>query len=718
VAEFLAPRSLLLVMDNCEHLLAAAASLADTLLRSAPQLTILTTSREPLRVAGEVVFRVPSLDIPGPEQGIDARDLMSYEAVRLFVERAEAAAPGFSLDRANAVDVARICLRLDGLPLALELAAGRMGALGPAAISERLDDRFRVLRSVSHAAPTRQHTLAATLQWSHDLLEADERTLFRRLAVFTGGFDLEAVEDVCAGGPLDRAGIADLLARIVEKSIVTADEDTSRERRYRLLETVRLYARERLDEAGESDETAARHARWAIALAEVRRTSPRLDRDAANLRTALDTLLRRAPRDALHLCTVLLPFWMRRIDLQEARRRFDEALAAAPERTPLAAQALLAAAAIDYRSGALRRARARIEGSYAIACELGDAEAQWRALQLLGELGIAADTADAAEYWVERALDLARREGFAAAEAVCVYSLGVVHWIRGDLVTSEAFVAESLDLFGPLAGSSERIPSPVNIAEIRMSQPAGRTGLRVVFEDSLQPFSEISCDAAITSVLASRAALVRTRGDFVRARTLLDETFARTIELGDESGRASVLIRLAYLELAEGCPEAARRALAQALELRRAQIDRRGVGLVLAGLGLIETTVGDYRSAERHLAEAHDIFRRAGDRWGLASTLWRTADLAIARGRLEHAEAALLEARAILKDTGRHRWVANTLAGLAEVAVLRGDVSRAVELLIEARDGYASRDDALGVEDIEESLRAFAGRTLSSAQPC
>ena len=206
IVEFLASRSLLLVVDNCEHLLAATAGLGDTLLRSAPQLTILATSREPLRVPGEVVFRVPSLDIPDPEQALEPRQLLRYEAVRLFVERAEAADPGFALDDENAVDVARICSRLDGLPLALELAAGRLGALGPAAIAERLDDRFRVLRTESDASPTRQHTLTATLQWSHDLLERDERTLFRRLAVFAGGFELGAVEGVCAGGELDGSG--------------------------------------------------------------------------------------------------------------------------------------------------------------------------------------------------------------------------------------------------------------------------------------------------------------------------------------------------------------------------------------------------------------------------------------------------------------------------------------------------------------------------------
>ncbi len=709
IVEFLASRSLLLVVDNCEHLLAAAAGLGDTLLRSAPQLTILATSREPLRVPGEVVFRVPSLDIPDPEQALEPRQLLRYEAVRLFVERAQAADPGFALDDENAVDVARICSRLDGLPLALELAAGRLGALGPAAIAERLDDRFRVLRTGSNASPTRQHTLTATLQWSHDLLGRDERTLFRRLGVFAGGFELGAVEGVCGGGELDGSGIADVLARIVEKSLVAVDEGSSRERRYRVLETVRLYARERLQEAGETAALAERHARWALTMAEQERGSPRLDRDAANLRAALDTMLERLPGDALRFCVALWPFWLRRIDLHEAQRHFDEALAATSERTALRAQALLAAAAIDLRSGALARALAHGEESYAVASEVGDARAEWRALQFLGECGVASDAGDVAMPWLERALELARREGFTAAEAICVYSLGVAHWILGNLARAEELVARSIELFGPLGGSSERIPSPVNIAEIRTSQPDDRQGLRV-FEDTMQPFVEISCDAAVSYVLASQAAIVRGRGDLARARALLDESAARFKDSGDEAGNAAVLVRRAYLELAEGALPAAREALEEALELRRGQRDRRGLGLVLAGLGLIDTTAGDYRSAERRLAEARDIIRRAGDRWGLASTLWRTADLALARGSLDAAEAALMEARVVLGATQRERWIANTLAGLAEIAVLRGDEQRAVGLLADARDRYAARHDALGVADVEERLRGLERR--------
>jgi predicted ATPase len=713
IVDFIAPRSLLLVLDNCEHLLAATTGLAATLLRSAPKLTILATSREPLRVPGEVVFRVPSLDIPDPERTVEPAELLRYEAVRLFADRAAAAAPGFVIDDQNGADVARICLRLDGLPLALELAAGRLGALGPAAISERLDDRFRLLRSVSHGSPTRQQTLAATLEWSHELLEPDERTLLRRLATFAGGFELDAAENVCADGDLDAREIADVLARLVEKSLVAADQRPSGERRYYLLETVRLYARERLGDAGETSALALRHARWALALAVQEHGSQRLDREVANLRVALDTLLDGEPSDALRLCAELWPFWMRRIDLDEAQRRFDEAFTASPERTAIRARALLRAAAIDFRSGEISRGRPLAEESHSIAAEIGDVYGEWRALQFLGEFGLVGDATNVAKPWLERGLALARREGFGPEEAIGVYSIGVAHWSLGEMERAEEFVGESVELFEALAGSSEQIISPVNISEIRASRTDGRPGSRMLFEDTMQPFLEISCDAALGYVLANQAGLVSARGELGRARFLLGESALRFEELGDERGRAAVLVRRAYLEITEGDLEAARTALEDALRLRRGQGDRRGLGLVLVGLGLIDTATGEYGSAEEQLGEARQMFRRAGDRWGLATTLWRTADLAFAQDRLEAAEAALHEARTVLGATGRERWIAHTLTELAEVALLRNDVERAHALLGEARDRYAARDDALGVADVEERLRDVAKHPLS-----
>src|SRR5262249_52000314 len=201
----LEPRALLLVLDHCQHVIGAAAGLVDALLRGAPRLTVVATSREPLRVPGEVVFRVPSLGIPDPAREEEPDSLLRYEAVRLFVERAGAVAPGFALDAETAAPVARICHRLDGLPLALELAAARVDALTPAALADRLDDRFRLLRAGSRTAPTRQQTLEATLDWSHDLPSSDEATRLRRPAAFSGSFVPEAAREACSASTFPAA---------------------------------------------------------------------------------------------------------------------------------------------------------------------------------------------------------------------------------------------------------------------------------------------------------------------------------------------------------------------------------------------------------------------------------------------------------------------------------------------------------------------------------
>jgi predicted ATPase len=703
VTAFVVPRALLLVLDNCEHVLAASAALVENVLRVAPEATILTTSREPLRLAGELVFRVPSLGIPDPDVPHELGDLVRYESVRLLCERAAATAGGFELDRENAAHVARICFRLDGMPLAIELAAGRFDALGPAEIETRLDDRFRLLRAESGAAPTRQQTLEATLAWSHELLEPDERMLLRRLSVFAGGFDLAAAEAVCATDDLDARDVPHLVARLAEKSLV-AVEDAGRERRYRLLETVRLYAHDRAAEAGDAADVARRHADWALALAERELGSLRLDREAANLGAALDSL-RADPERALRLCVALWPFWLRRIDLDEAHRRFERALADAPERTPLRAEALLAAGSLDIRAGRLDVAREYALESLSIAEGLGDADREWRALQFLGGIGMSTDDSADAAAWFERARDATRHGGFTAAEALCVYSLGLTRWREGDLHGAHLLVDESIDLFRAAGDSTDRVPTPIGVAD-NLGGASGGLAHRIVFEDTLQPFVEVTASTAIGHVLANQAGIVREQGDLVGARDILERSGALFRRERDPRGQADVLVRLGHLELADGAPDEGRACLERALDLRRELGDRRGVGMALSGLGLLETAVGNHELAQRHLAEARELFRRAGDRWGLTGALWNSADLAVARGDLHEAEEALDEALDVLREAKRELWVAQTLLHLGETARLRGDDAGAEASWREAREILAARGDERGVADVDERLRA------------
>jgi non-specific serine/threonine protein kinase len=266
LAGYLREESLLLILDNCEHLIDACARLAESLLRTCPGLGVLATSREALGIAGEATFRVPSLSAPEPGDTAAER-VGNFEAVRLFLERARLAASDFRLTDENAPAVAEICRRLDGIPLALELAAARVRSLTAAQIAERLDDRFRLLTGGSRTALPRQQTLRALIDWSHDLLAEDERALLRRLSVFAAGWSLEAAQAVCAGEGISSDEVFDLLVHLIDKSLVQAEVQGS-EARYRLLETVRQYARDKLAETGEAAAVRDRHLGFFLQLAE------------------------------------------------------------------------------------------------------------------------------------------------------------------------------------------------------------------------------------------------------------------------------------------------------------------------------------------------------------------------------------------------------------------------------------------------------------------
>src|SRR5215212_2875798 len=267
LSDHLRSRSMLLVLDNCEHLVGACASLAEALLRSCANLSILATSREALGVTGESIFSVPPLSLPDPRRLPAPEGLTRYESTRLFIERARAAKHDFALTMGNAMAVSQVCYRLDGIPLAIELAAARTKVLSVEQISSRLDDSFRLLTGGGRPSLAHQRTLRTAMDWSHELLSSEERAMLRRLSVFAGGFTLEAAEAVGAGGGIEEGGVLDLLSSLVDKSLVLVTEQDG-ETRYRLLETVRQYAAEKLEQAGEADGVRRRHAQYYLALAE------------------------------------------------------------------------------------------------------------------------------------------------------------------------------------------------------------------------------------------------------------------------------------------------------------------------------------------------------------------------------------------------------------------------------------------------------------------
>ena len=350
LSDRLAGQHLLLVLDSCEHLVDAVATLAVTLLQSAPKLWILATSREPLRVSGEHVMTVPPLSVPDPDKPIAIEALESYHALDLFAQRAAAVVPTFKVSQENASTISRICQRLDGLPLAIELAAVQLRALSAEQIQERLDHRFRLLTAGRRAAPARQQTLRALLDWSFDLCTPAQQDLWARLSVFSGGVDLAAAEEVCSGDGIPREAVADLVTHLVDKSVLVREERGHRVW-YRLPELVREYGRERL-EGARTERVLRRHRDYYVRLAERAEAEwfgphqvewwGRLRRELPNLRTALEFSCTRPDQAqaGLRIAAALRVYWISTGIVSEGRRWLDRLLELAPEPTHERAKAL------------------------------------------------------------------------------------------------------------------------------------------------------------------------------------------------------------------------------------------------------------------------------------------------------------------------------------------------------------------------------------------
>jgi non-specific serine/threonine protein kinase len=415
LTEALRERHLLLVLDNCEHLVEASADLAGNLLRSCPRLSILATSRVPLGCSGELTWQVRPLSLPTIVAGTapPLAEVESSEAVQLFVDRARHAAPNFALTEQNALTVARICQRLDGVPLALELAAARINVLDAGRLLERLNDRFRVLTGGARDRPPRQQTLRAAVQWSYDLLEPPERILLERLSVFAGGLTPEAAEAVCGYPPLPRTEVFDLLAHLVDKSLVTPESIADGAARHRLLETLRQFAADRLSE-GEVEELGVRHATYFMSLAQEAELHlwgheqgnwlAKLDAELDNLRSALQWCIDHAAADTgLRLAAALQQYWDGRGRLTEGKAWLDRL----PLHDPTAPAkprllALRTAAYLARAQGNFDEGRTLGEQRKSLAEAEGDNKAAAWALHHLGVIAhISGDTARARDLYGE-----------------------------------------------------------------------------------------------------------------------------------------------------------------------------------------------------------------------------------------------------------------------------------------------------------------------------
>jgi non-specific serine/threonine protein kinase len=567
-------RTALLILDNCEHLIGAAASLAATLLAICPNIRLLATSREPLGVPGEAVWAVPPLALPQrqPWRGPAGEAMLTVfersEAIQLFVARARAASPAFALTPQNAPWVAEICIRLDGLPLAIELAAVRTRALSARQIVERLDDRFVLLAGWARAIPPRHQALEATLDWSYALLTEAEQVVLRRLAVFAWGWTLEAAESVVSGEPVAPAEVLNVLSNLVDKSLVVVESSSGR-RYYRFLETIRQYAQRKLAAAGEVEMTRDRHLdyflHWAEAgaphlfAADQSEWLERFDAEHDNLCVALDWSQAAAGRGArgLRLAAACGRFWRLHGYLSEGRERLAAALngAEAQERTAARAWALLWAARLAYLQSDYPGAGPPAAEALAIFRELGSPARKGvaEALDTLGELATEVGDYAAAPGMFEEALAIFRALGEDHGTADMLMQLGWAAMRVGAYERADALLNESLSIF-------RRLDTPAMLGFVLSGLGELATRRRrpeeawTFLEESLAIRRAIGESWGIATALGSMGWAALQQRDFDRMRERLRESLAIRAALGDRGGVAWCLEKLAEAVVLQASP--------------------------------------------------------------------------------------------------------------------------------------------------------------------
>jgi non-specific serine/threonine protein kinase len=674
LAEWLRSRHLLLLLDNCEHLITDVATLADALLQTCPALHLLATSREPLAVEGEVTWRVPSLTVHGGTGGaIDGEDAVRPEAVRLFVERAQAVAPRFALTKHTAPTVAQICARLDGVPLAIELAAARVRTLSVEQIATRLGDRFRLLTGGRRTDLPRQQTLRGAVDWSYELLAEPERALLRRLGVFAGGFTLEAAEQV--GGlqqPTDTGtaddsadATLDLLTALADKSLIQVEHGDDGARRYSLLETLREYGLEKLDEHGELEASRDRHRDYFLTFAE--EVAPvlneradcallsRLEWEHDNLRAALGWCLDESTaRDqkpagaalAVRLAAAIWRFWWLHGYLAEGSRWLARALAGPPSDSSPAgvsarATALLGVANLSAYQGDYRAAVTFMTENLSFCREAGYDRGVIFALQRLGFYLTHLGEGERGVRLCEESVALARQMGHPATLAAALHSSAIVANYVGRYEQSVILSEEAVDLLRDL-GNVTVIAYALRTQSLASAQLGDLTRAVVLAEDGLRISQEVGDTRGIGESYKDLGRLALLTGDVDRAGELLRLSISIAQQLGERWLTARCLYILGGVEIVRGT---------------------RSPGGDVASPSRTDGAHGRFLDATRLFAAA-DLLREQ-DGLILPPDVYRTYDRDVALLREHLGEVAFSQARAEGRTLSFEQAIESALATMA-----------------------------------------------------
>jgi predicted ATPase/DNA-binding CsgD family transcriptional regulator len=623
---FLQDKRLLLVLDNFEQVLPAAPQLTD-LLAFCPDLKLLVTSRAVLHLYGEQEFAVPPLALPDLTQLPVWEALSQYAAVALFLQRAQAARPQFQLTGANARATAEICVRLDGLPLAIELAAARVKLFSPQALLKRLEHRFQVLTGGAQDRPVRQQTLRNTIDWSYHLLTSQEQRLFRRLAVFVGGCTLEAIEALCTALDGGAEEVLDGVTSLLDKSLLQQIEQEDEEPRLMLLETLREYGLEALATSGEREITQKAHAAYYLQLAEEAEPAfwgpqqavwfDRLEREHDNLRAALNWLLVRAEAQenikmALRLGGALWWFWSRREHFREGSTFLERALAQS---------------------------------------EAGATMVRAKALRAAGQLAAAHGHTDRGESLCQESLLLLRELGNQVELGRTFFPFGVIAYWRGDLAAARSRHEEGLAIARE-AGDKRGMASLLHGLASVTSLQGEYTRAHTMFEESFALLSEVGDKGGMASSRQRLAEMLFAQGHLMRAQLLAEEALARHREMGDKGRIGETLSLLGQIAYQQGDAATARLLAEESLATGKEARDHTGLAWALFLLAKVQAHQGNYPAARACCEQSLETARRVGDQRLIAASLKELSDIVAAQGELAWAARLWGAAEALREAKG------------------------------------------------------------------
>lgn len=689
-------RQLLLVLDNCEHLIEAAAHLVEQLLQHCPQLTVLATSREVLRVAGETIVRLPPLSIPqlpttgmlSPAGGNDDAPITAAESVQLLLDRILKHQPDFRLTDMNALSIIQICRQLDGMPLAIELAAARITTLGVDQLAERLADQFRVLTSGSRTALPRHQTLRACLDWSYTLLTPPEQCLLRQLAVFVGSWTLEAAEAVCAGPDLEAADVLDLLAQLVDKSLVVVTE-AGPVRRYRLLEPVRPYAQEQLRLAtDEVDNLEERHCRWFVQLAED--TAPKLatpeqvslmdqlELDHANFRAALAWCRIGADRTetGLRLACALSHFWSMRGHQREGRGWLTSLLALAPHApTSLQACALQSAGELAAQQADLTQAQSLLNQALRLTQETGAQSEQMRVLLLLGQVEAQQSNASTALAYYQEALRVAHGMHDPLQLRAIIAAATQLVLRQGNYLVAQTFIEQNLASARQLGDTRGQAEALVLLGDIHQL----RHGFvpNAFYEESLALYLELSDGAGSASVYSRLATEAYRVGNTQQALALYAKSMAWYERHGDKAGIAGLLRLRGDWAASQRQYTAAYAHYAQSLALYRDLHNTWAIATLYLALGDLALQHHDDTHAEEYYQRGLLLNRDLQNQVGTGIALLKLGQYALQVQQLETAEDRLRAYIQLSWNQGHLFGLAKGLVALVELEYAKKNPERA-----------------------------------------